>query len=142
MDIETAARILREEGASLTIRLAQPDDGALKAALARFETAGATVTGTPERITGLCIQIGPVELVGRSTGPVVLELRRFEADEAGTRILFRVMASLGRGSGGEVILASVNRPDVKIFRYRPGGPGLDHVATGEVVAPYDAETDV
>ncbi len=141
MEIVTAAGLLREAGGPFVIRMMGPAGDALRAALARFEAAGALVTGTPNDTSGLHIEMGPVELVCRCYDPLTLEVQCSGMDESATRILFRVMASLGRGAGAEVTLAVADRPEVPIFRYRPGGPGLDHVATGEVVAPYQAETN-
>ena len=141
MEIVAAAGLLREADGPFVIRVAGPAGDALRATLARFEAAGAVVTGTPNDTAGLHIEMGPVELAVQCLDPLTLTVQRTAMNEAGTRILFRVMASLGRSAGVEVTLAAVDRPEAPIFRYRPGGPGLDHVASGEVVAPYQTDDD-
>ena len=141
MEIVAAAGLLREAGGPFEIRMVGPAGDALRATLARFEAAGAVVTGAPNHTAGLHIEMGPVELEVRRFDPLTLTVQRAAMDEAATRILFRVMASLGRSAGAEVTLATVDRPEAPIFRYRPGGPGLDHVATNEVVAPYKSDND-
>lgn len=142
MDIESAAGHLRHAATPLAVVLPAPPLAALSAALARFESAGARVTlrSAPDG-PRLHLVLGPVTLAHRPGPPGrwVLAVESWAEDASSLRIVFRVMASLGRGLQQPVELIAGDPAGPGLFRYRPGGPGLLHVPSGERVAPYDRD---
>lgn len=136
MDIEDAAAHLRSSSQPLVISVPRPPVDVLNAVFARFEAAGADIE---HREGGrVCLSLGPVVLIEQRKLPdeLVLSVDAWGRDDVSVRIMFRVMASLGRSTGQATELRA---GDETVFRYRPGGAGLVFVETGERVAPYDRD---
>lgn len=138
MDIDKATRLLGAAKHPLVIRCPATEPEVLAAAWRRFEAAGGHVLASDGDM--VTIELGPVTLRQYGLGEgMALDVTGTVSKPAGARIVFRVMASLGRGAQCPVELASGESPPDVVFRYRPGGPGLVHVPSGERVSPYDEE---